>query len=162
MVLVFYVSSYVALHFLQGFIQETIWNHFQVIQRVQVFNWNHYLQCQRVATWKAGNSEMVLVFCTSYHSDIHWPKTLKISLTVFKLQNRPIYYRNHHFQCSKGHNSKSRLNRSIDSVFCTVSHDNLHLCEVLSKYLKLPELTPVHGRNGYFQYLQCSKVVTPK
>ena len=45
-------------------------------------------------------------------------------------------------------------------MFYTLSHDALHLCEVLSKYLKrfqLTELSRVHGRNGHFQYFLCSK-----
>ena len=36
-------------------------------------------------------------------------------------------------------------------VFCALSHDDVHLCEVLSKYLEgfqLTELTQMHSRNG--------------
>ena len=80
---------------------------------------------------------------------------------VFKLQSGHIinYYRNHYFQCSKAQNSKSRLSRVRVLVFCTSSYDVLYLCEVLSKYLKQfpTELMQIHGRNGYFQYLLCSK-----
>ena len=47
-----------------------------------------------------------------------------------------IYYRNHYFQSSKGHNSKRRLIRITILVFCALSHDALHLCEVSSKYLE--------------------------
>ena len=59
--------------------------------------------------------------------------------------------RTHIFQCSKDRNSKSRSSRVTVLVFCTLSHDAVHLYEVLSKYLngfQLTELTPVHGRNG--------------
>ena len=51
---------------------------------------------QRVVTPKARNSELVLVFCTSYHCDIHLHKvSRKFSQTVLKLQMGQIYYRNH-------------------------------------------------------------------
>ena len=47
-----------------------------------------------------------------------------------------IYYRTHSFQSSKRQNSKSRLTRVMVLVFCTSSHDALHLFEVSSKYLE--------------------------
>ena len=71
-----------------------------------------------------------------------------------------IYYRNHHFQSSKGHISKYRLIRVTVLVFCTLCHNASHSCEVSSKYLKgfqLTVQTQVHSRNGYFQYQLCSK-----
>ena len=48
-------------------------------------------------------------------------------------------------------------------MFYTLSHDALHLCEILSKYLKrfqITELTRVHDKNVFYQYLLCSKVGT--
>ena len=99
---------------------------------------------QRVVTPKAGNSELWFLCSASYHGDIHLHKVSIKYLKVFKLQSGHIYYRNHYFQYSKGHNSKSRLSRVTVLVFCTLSHDALHLCEVLyscmrfhKKYLEL-------------------------
>ena len=93
---------------------------------------------QRVVTPKAGNSElwflcsachiMVIYICINFQENIS---------NSFQLQSGHIYHRNHYFQCSKGHISKSMLGRSTVCVFSTSSHDALHLCEVLSKYLKL-------------------------
>ena len=71
-----------------------------------------------------------------------------------------VHYRNHYFQSSKGHNSKSKLITVTVLVFCISSHDALHLCEVSSKYLEqfsTYRADIVHSRNGYFQYLLCSK-----
>ena len=71
-----------------------------------------------------------------------------------------IYYRNYYFQSSKGHNSKSRLIRVTVLVFCTLIYNALHLCEVSSNVwngFQPAERTRVHSRNGYFQYLLCSK-----
>ena len=47
------------------------------------------------------------------------------------------------FQSSKGHNSKSRLTRVTVLVFCTLSHDALHLCEVSSNGFQLTEQTQI-------------------
>ena len=55
---------------------------------------------------------MVLVFCISYYGDMH---LLKVSKKY--LNSRHIYYRNHYFQCSKGHNTKSRLSNIMVLVF---------------------------------------------
>ena len=72
---------------------------------------------------------------------------------------------NHYVQSSKGHNLKSRVTKVMVLVFCISSQNALHLCEVSSKYLEqfhITEWTHVHSRNGYFQYLLCSKGATPK
>ena len=75
---------------------------------------------QRGVTPTVGNSE--LWFCTAYHGDIHLHKVSRNYLKQFSS------YRNHYFQCSKGHNSKNRLSRVKVLIFCTSSHDALHLC----------------------------------
>ena len=110
---------------------------------------------------KQVKSVMVHVFCKLYHGDIHLHKGSRKSRNSFQVTEwTQTNYRNHYFQGSKGHNSKSRLTRVTILVFCTSSHDALHLCEVSSKYLngfQLTEWTRGHSRNGYFQYLLCSK-----
>ena len=47
-------------------------------------------------------------------------------------------------------------------VFCTLSHDALHLCEVLTKNIWNGFQLTVYGRNAYFQYLLCPKVGNAK
>ena len=96
---------------------------------------------------------------------VSWWKTfaeifkLNISNSFQVTEWTQIYYRNHYFQSPKGHNSKSRLTRVTVLVFCSLSDDALHLCEVSSKYLEqfCNLQTQIHSRNGYFQYLLCSK-----
>ena len=141
--------------FLQGFkkISETIFKGHKYMTGITNYN------VQRVVTPKAGNSESWFL-CSAHHIVviyicIRFQENISNSFQVTKLTY--IYNRNQYFQYSKGHNSKSRLSRVTVLVFCTLSHNVLHLCEVLSKYLKLTEWTLVHGRNGYFQYLRCSK-----
>ena len=68
--------------------------------------------------------------CTSYHGDIHLLKVSRKYLKQFSSYRVDIDYRNHYFQCSKGHNSKSRLSRVTALVFCTLSHNALYFCEV--------------------------------
>ena len=92
---------------------------------------------QWAETPKAGKSElrffsfakciMVIYSCIKFQ---------QFSRTVFKLQTGHKYITEITiFQSSKGHNSKSRLIR-VTIVFCTFSHNALHLCEVSSKYLE--------------------------
>ena len=132
------------LYILQGF------KKIQVIERAQVYDWDHYLQCPKGSNSKSWwLRAMVLVFWTSYHSNIH--------LHSFKKISQFTSYQNHYFQYSKGHNSKSRLSRVSFLMFCSSSHDALHLLEVLSNCFQLTELIWVHGRNGHFQYLLFSK-----
>ena len=54
-----------------------------------------------------------------------------------------------------------KVTRVTVHQFCTLSHGALNLCKVSSKCLlwgfQLTERTLVRGRNGYFQYLGCSK-----
>ena len=115
---------------------------------------------QWAVTPKAGNAElpflcfahliMVIYICIKFQN---------ISNSFQATEWTQIYYRNHYFQSSKSHNSKSRFTRVRVLMLCTSSHDALHLCEVSSKYLEqfqLKELTRVH-RNGNLQYLLCSK-----
>ena len=97
---------------------------------------------QRVVTPKAGNSEL-WVLCSAHHIMVIYI-CIKFQKTI-----------SNSFQVTKGHNYKSRLSRVLVLVFCTSSHDALHLCEVLSKYLKqfsTYRADRVHGRNCYFQY----------
>ena len=121
MVLVFYMSSYVAM----------LQNHFQVIERAQVYDWDHYLQCPKGGTPKAGNSELCFL-CSAHHIVVIYIciKFQNNISNIFKLQSRHMYYRNHDFQCSKGHNSKSSLRRVTVLVFCTSAHDALHFIKI--------------------------------
>ena len=67
---------------------------------------------------------------------------------------------NGYVQCSKDNDSKSIQIRVTVYVFCTSSHSALYLCELswnIAKGIRVIERTRVHGRNGYFQYLWCSK-----
>ena len=99
---------------------------------------------QRVVTPEAGNSELWFL-CSAYHIMVIYIciKFQEISQTVFKLQSRHILQKSL-FSMFKGPNSKIRSSRSTICVFCTWSHDALHLCEVLSKYLKC---FPTHHEN---------------
>ena len=89
---------------------------------------------------------MVIYVCIKFQENI---------LNSFKVTEwTQIYYGNHYFHSSKGHNSKSRLTSVMDLVFCTSSHEALHLCKISSKYLEwfsTYRLTQVHSRNGHFQ-----------
>ena len=71
---------------------------------------------------------MVIYICIKFQENI------SNSFQVTQLTQ--IYYGNHYFLSSKGHNSKRRLTRVTVLVFCTSSHDDLHLCEVSSKYME--------------------------
>ena len=48
MVLVFYMSPYVALHFLQGFKKIT-----EIIERALIYDCDHYLQCPKGGNFKS-------------------------------------------------------------------------------------------------------------
>ena len=76
-----------------------------------------------------------------------------------------IYYRNHYFQSSKGSKSKSRLTRVTVLVFCTSSHDALHLCEVHQNIwngFQLTEQTQVHSKIAIFKIYYVQSAATPK
>ena len=91
---------------------------------------------QRAVTPKAGKSELrflcfangilMIYICIKFQENLP---------TSFVAEWTQIYYRNHYFQSSKAHISKSRLTRVTVLVFCALSYDALHLCEVSSKYL---------------------------
>ena len=88
---------------------------------------------QRAIAQKAGNSE-VWFLCSAHH--------IMVIYICIKFQENisnsfQVTEQTHYFQCSKGHNSKSMLSRIRVVLFCTLSHDALHLCEILSKYLQL-------------------------
>ena len=91
---------------------------------------------------------MVLYICEKFHENI---------LNSFQLMERTgVHGGNDYVQCSKGNNSKSGQIRVMVHVFCTLFHGALYLCEVpenIMNGIRLIERTPVHGRNGYFQYL---------
>ena len=94
---------------------------------------------QMVLTPKAGNSELWFL-CSAHHIMVKYicikfQENISNSFVVTEWTHILQKYITE-IQCSTGHNSKSRLSRVMVLVFCTQSHDALHLCEVLSKYLK--------------------------
>ena len=123
--------------------------------------WVTFNNIQRLVSPKAGNSELWFL-CFAYcimmiYICIKFQENISNSFQVTEWTQ--IYNRNHYFQSSKGHNSKSRLTRVMVLVLCTSPHDALNLCEVSSKYLEpfSTERILVPSRNGYFQYLLYSK-----
>ena len=93
---------------------------------------------QRAVAPKAGKSELRFLCFANCIMEIYicikFQENILSSFQVTVCTQR--YYRNHYFQTSKGHNSKSGLTRVTLLVFCTLSHYALHLCEVSSKYLE--------------------------
>ena len=93
---------------------------------------------QRAVTPKAGNSELRFLCCANrimvIYICIKFQENISDSFQVTEWTQ--IYYRNHYFQSSKGHNSKSRLASVTFLMVCTLSHDPFPLCEVSSKYLE--------------------------
>ena len=88
---------------------------------------------QRVVTPKAGNSALRFL-CFAHHIMviyicINFQENILNSFLVTEWTQ--IYNRS-----PKGHNSKRRLTRTTVLVFCTSSHNALHLYEVSSKYLE--------------------------
>ena len=92
---------------------------------------------QRVVTPKAGDSELC-VLCSAHHIMVIYIciKFQENILNSFQATEWTHILQTSLVSSSKGHNSKSRLSRCTVCMFCTSSHDVLHLYEVLSKYLK--------------------------
>ena len=62
---------------------------------------------------------IVLNICIKFHENI---------INAFQVTERTwAYGRNHYFECSKGHNSKSKQVRVIGLVYCMLPHDAWHL-----------------------------------
>ena len=78
---------------------------------------------------------MVLVFCTSYHGDTHLHKVskkyLKQFLSILHIYITEIIL----FHVQRAITPKEGKPVMVVK-FCTLSHDTLHLCEVLSKCLE--------------------------
>ena len=87
---------------------------------------------QRAVTPKAGKSELQFLSFANCIMVIHiclkFQENISNSFQVTEWTR--IHYRNHYFQSSKGHNSKSRLTRATVLVFSTSSHDTIHLFKV--------------------------------
>ena len=92
---------------------------------------------QRAVTPKAGNSELRF-FCFAHRLMVIYIclRFQEISNSFKVIEWTQTYYRNNYFQSLKGNNSKSRWDRVMVPLFCTLSHDALHLCDVSSKYLE--------------------------
>ena len=111
-----------------------------------------------MVTPKADNSELWFL-CFANHGDIHLHKVSRQYLEQF-LINRVDTNILQKSLFSKGINSKSRLTRVMVLVFCTLFHVALHLFKFhqnICNGFQLTERPQVHSRNGYFQYLLCSK-----
>ena len=85
---------------------------------------------QRAITPKVGRPEfmcsarhlMVFYICVKFRENI---------TNGFRtMEQTPVLGRNGYVHRSKGNDSKSRQTRVTLHVFCTSSHDALHLCEV--------------------------------
>ena len=79
--------------------------------------WITIYNVQRVITPKAGNSEIWFLCSANQIMVIYICIMFQENISVFKLQSVHRYIRNHYFQCSKGHISKSRLSRVTVLVF---------------------------------------------
>ena len=149
MVLVFYMSSYVALHFCKA--SRKSLKPFSSYRKGKSIWLGSFFTIPKGDNSKSGYFRvMILVFCTSYHGDIHLHKVSRKYLKQFSSYRVGyLYHRNHYFQCSEGHNSKIRLNRVTVLVFlCTSSHDALHLCEVFIKIFEM-----VSNLQSWYEYL---------
>ena len=91
--------------------------------RADTSTWKKYLRCSKDRNFSGRLTRViVLVFCTSYHGDIHLHKVSRQYLKQFSS------YRNHYFLCSKGHYSKSKISKVRVLKFCSSSYDALHFC----------------------------------
>ena len=80
---------------------------------------------------------MVLVFRTLYHGDIHLHKDSRKYLKQFSNYRADTYITEITiFNVQRAITPKNMLIRVRVLMFCTLSHDALHLCEFLSNYLK--------------------------
>ena len=70
---------------------------------------------------------MVLYICEKFHNSI----SEGFQFTELTQEHG----RNGYVKCSNGNNSRSRHIRVTIHVFCMLSHNALHLCEVSRKYL---------------------------
>ena len=100
---------------------------------------------------------MVIYICIKFQENI--------SNSFHVTEWAEIYYRNHYFQSSKGHNSKSRLNR-VTVLYNAPCHIMLYICmkfhQNIWKCFQLTEKTLVHSSNGYFNIYYVQKAETPK
>ena len=87
--------------------------------------WTFIDNVQRAVTPKASNSELFFLCFTNCIMVIYiCIKFQENTVDSFKVTDwTQIYYRNHYFQSSKDHNSKTRLTRVRVLVFCTSSYD---------------------------------------
>ena len=90
---------------------------------------------------------------------LHEASAIYLSKNEITGKETQVHGKNGHVHYRKGNYSKNMKIRVTVHEFCTLSDGALNLCKVSSKSetVQLTERTLVHGRNGYFQYLQCSK-----
>ena len=78
------------------------------------------------------NRVTVHVFCRSSYGILHFFMYREnITNGIRIIERTRVQGRNGYVQCSKGNNSKSWQIIVLVYVFCTLSDDDLHLCEVL-------------------------------
>ena len=83
---------------------------------------------QKVVTPKAGNSELWFL-CSAHHIMLIYI-CIKFQENIsnsFQVTKRTYMSQKSLFSIFKGHNSKSRLSTVRVLVFCTLSHNALHL-----------------------------------
>ena len=117
---------------------QNIWNGLKTTEWTQVHGRNGYVQCSKGNNSKVGKPELWFMgsacrliehyICVKFCENI---------LNGFQLTERTwVHGRNGYVQCSKGNNSKSRQTRVTVHMLCLSSHSDLHLCEVMWKYLR--------------------------
>ena len=90
---------------------------------------------QRAITPKLGNPELwfrysAMIYIVKFHENIvKFHENISNGFQVTDWTRE--YGENGYIQYSKGNNSKSRKPRVMVHLFCTLSHDALHLCELL-------------------------------
>ena len=98
---------------------------------------NTIYNVQMAAAPKAGNYELWFL-CSAHHILVIYI-CIKFQENIsnsFQVTEQTHILQKSLFKYSKGHNPNRRLSSSTVCLFCTSSHDALHLCEVLSKYLR--------------------------
>ena len=91
MVLVFYISVDVALHFCKA--SRKSLEPFSSYKKGASYDWDHYLQCPKDGNSKSTKfRDIVLVFCILYHGDIHFHKVSRKYLKQFSSYRADTYF----------------------------------------------------------------------
>ena len=150
MVRVFFMSPYVALHFLR--FQENPWNIFKLQKGHKYMTGITIYNVQRVVTSNTDNSELWFL-CTAHHiMVIHICKKFQENISnSFQVTERIHILQKWLVQRAKTPKVGKPELRFISSTNRVKFHQNMW------KGFQLTERTLVLDRNGCFQYLLCSK-----